>query len=61
MSDKTICPNCKKEGPHFVGPSFGERGFFICEKLDKDAKDVKRENDERDDRDPDFYDRLRDQ
>ena len=27
----TWCPNCGKQGPHFVPPSFGEDGFFICE------------------------------
>jgi hypothetical protein len=25
------CPNCKQDGPHFVGPSFGEEGFYVCE------------------------------
>ena len=25
------CPNCNKKGPHFVPPSCGEDGFFICE------------------------------
>jgi len=27
------CPNCKKPGPHFVGPSFGEDGFYICDEI----------------------------
>ena len=26
------CPNCGDEGPHFVPPSFGEPGFYICSK-----------------------------
>jgi hypothetical protein len=26
------CPNCGEKGPHFVGPSLGESGFYICEK-----------------------------
>lgn len=26
------CPNCHEEGPHFVGPSFGEEGIYICKK-----------------------------
>ena len=26
------CPNCGEKGPHFVPPSFGDKGFFICEK-----------------------------
>ena len=25
------CINCGKPGPHFVPPSFGEKGFFTCE------------------------------
>lgn len=33
------CPNCKakltrKESGHFVPPSFGDKGFFVCEKKD---------------------------
>lgn len=35
------CPNCGEYGPHFVPPSFGDKGFFICEK--KDLKDGKEE------------------
>lgn len=27
----SLCPNCNKEGPHFVPPSLGERGFYICD------------------------------
>ena len=26
------CPNCGGIGPHFVPPSLGEKGFFICKK-----------------------------
>ena len=26
------CPNCGMGGPHFVPPSFGESGFYICTK-----------------------------
>lgn len=31
------CPNCKKkfekgDSGHFVPPSFGQKGFFYCEK-----------------------------
>jgi hypothetical protein len=26
------CPNCGKEGPHFVPPSFGDEGFYFCDK-----------------------------
>ena len=25
------CPKCGEDGPHFIGPSLGEQGFFICE------------------------------
>jgi len=25
------CPNCREKGAHFVPPSFGDPGFFICE------------------------------
>jgi len=25
------CPNCGKPGSHFVPPSLGDEGFFICE------------------------------
>jgi hypothetical protein len=31
-----ICPNCREpltDGGHFVPPSLGERGFFICQEL----------------------------
>jgi hypothetical protein len=38
LSNKNICPNCGKEGPHFVGPSFGEIGFFICDKEEEEVK-----------------------
>jgi hypothetical protein len=27
------CPNCGRRQRHFVGPMFGERGFYICENL----------------------------
>ena len=27
-----LCPNCGKKGPHFVPPSLGEEGFFLCDK-----------------------------
>lgn len=26
------CLNCGQPGPHFVPPSFGDRGFYICTK-----------------------------
>lgn len=26
------CPNCGEYEAHYCGPSFGEPGFFICEK-----------------------------
>ena len=27
----STCPCCNKKGPHFIPPSFGDKGFFICE------------------------------
>jgi hypothetical protein len=27
------CPNCGKPGPHFVPPSFGNGGFYLCTKF----------------------------
>lgn len=29
---EVLCPNCGKKGPHFVPPSLGEQGFFLCDK-----------------------------
>ena len=26
------CPNCGEQGPHYVPPSLGEKGFFVCER-----------------------------
>lgn len=26
------CLNCGEPGPHFVSPSFGDPGFYICTK-----------------------------
>jgi hypothetical protein len=26
-----VCRHCGMPGAHFVGPSFGESGFYICE------------------------------
>jgi hypothetical protein len=31
----TKCINCGKKGAHFVGPSFGDKGFFICKLAEK--------------------------
>jgi hypothetical protein len=28
---QSLCPNCKRPGSHFAPPSFGEKGFYICE------------------------------
>jgi hypothetical protein len=39
---KSYCPNCKEllvNGGHFVPPSFGDPGIFICQKKEK-ANDV---------------------
>jgi len=27
------CPNCGEWGPHFVPPSCGESGFYICKSI----------------------------
>jgi hypothetical protein len=33
---KWKCPNgCGETGPHFVPPSFGDSGFYICTPLPK--------------------------
>lgn len=29
------CPNCGEYGPHFVPPSLGEPGMFICKKKER--------------------------
>lgn len=26
------CPNCGHPGPHFIPPSFGDPGFFTCDR-----------------------------
>jgi hypothetical protein len=31
-SMRSPCPKCGVRESHFVPPSLGERGFFICEK-----------------------------
>lgn len=31
------CPNCGEYGAHFVPPSLGEPGFFICKKKAEEA------------------------
>ena len=28
---RAVCLNCGELGPHFVPPSLGDKGFFICE------------------------------
>lgn len=28
--EKSVCAECGKEGKHYVPPSLGEPGFFIC-------------------------------
>jgi len=33
------CINCGEVGSHFVPPSLGEEGFFLCEKKGEDMKD----------------------
>lgn len=31
------CSNCGEAGPHFIPPSFGDRGFYTCIKKEKKA------------------------
>lgn len=33
---KRPCPNCGQPGPHFMPPSFGEPGMWICDQLNKE-------------------------
>lgn len=33
---RRLCPNCGKKGPHYVGPSFGDPGIYICNKWSED-------------------------
>jgi hypothetical protein len=28
----SICSNCGEPGPHFAPPSFGDPGFYLCER-----------------------------
>lgn len=37
--NKELCINCNEVGSHFVPPSLGEEGFFICKK-NKREKDL---------------------
>ena len=30
LVEKVVCPECGKEGKHYVPPSMGEPGFFTC-------------------------------
>ena len=34
------CSNCGEEGPHFVPPSFGDPGFFICVSLEEKTQNA---------------------
>lgn len=39
------CINCGEKGPHFVPPSLGDKGFFICKKEGKNhAKSMGKRN-----------------
>jgi hypothetical protein len=33
------CPNCNRYGTHFVPPSCGDEGFFICEIYEDEETD----------------------
>lgn len=32
-SPEPTCPMCGKRGSHFVGPSLGELGVYVCKKI----------------------------
>lgn len=32
MAPAAICSHCGQAGAHFVPPSFGEEGFYYCER-----------------------------
>lgn len=32
------CLNCGQPGRHFVGPSMGDVGFFVCDHLKEEMK-----------------------
>ena len=36
------CPNCGEYGSHFAPPSFGDKGFFICEKKTDTIDNIKK-------------------
>ena len=38
---KGKCPGCGKRGPHFVPPSFGDKGFFICQPIVEEVNSQK--------------------
>ena len=35
---RPVCKNCGGLGPHFVPPSVGERGYFICDRNDLETQ-----------------------
>ena len=37
----SICMNCGEEGSHFVPPSLGEEGFFMCKPMSPKYAEVK--------------------
>lgn len=37
------CLNCGEYGSHYCGPSFGDRGFFICKKKVKSEPEVEKD------------------
>lgn len=42
------CPNCHKEGPHFVPPSFGAPGFYLCQSDEEISEVFAKHKEERD-------------
>lgn len=39
MNEESKCPRCGEDGPHYVPPSLGEDGFYLCdEAVQRDEK-----------------------
>lgn len=45
------CPNCGEDEAHFVPPSMGEEGFFICTKKVVSVVDVKEKQEQEKEKD----------
>ena len=38
MRPLSRCPNCGEIGQHYAPPSFGDRGFYLCEEVTKHVR-----------------------